>query len=193
MNVNLIEFKTYCQSRGWKIDRFTSEFTLQFRLCRFLETLDPNFKIELESNINRYQIKGLSKKEIDIDLLNNSERVAIELKYIRDQGSYNIGMFNSYVDIKFIEELIETNEFQLGYCIIFSSLPEVYNTTEKALKPRNTENLPLYLSFKKDKILKGKVQIKTGNMNRSVKILGSYSLNWIEFQQDVKACVIKIK
>ena len=96
------EFKKYSQSNSWNIDRYTSEFTLQFRICRFLQSIDSNFMIELESNINRYSLEKFTKKEIDIDYYKNDDKHScIELKYVRDKGSYNIGMFSFYEDIKF--------------------------------------------------------------------------------------------
>ena len=56
MNINIEEFKEYCQSRNWIFDEFTSEFTFQFRLCRFIEGLRDGYQIELESNIERLNI-----------------------------------------------------------------------------------------------------------------------------------------
>ena len=185
-------FKDYCQSHRWTIDRYTSEFTLQFRICRFLQSLDSNLVIELESNINRYGLEKFTKKEIDIEYYNNDIRSCIELKYIRDKGSYNIGMFRFYEDIKFVEELIESGKFQNGYCILFTSLKEIYTTPNRKLNPKNKENLKLYKSYREKKQLGGTVSIKTGKLDKSMSIKGQYNLNWFDFDNGIESCIIKI-
>jgi len=70
---SISNFKDCCQSHRWTTDRYTSEFTLQFRICRLLQSLDSNLVIELESNINRYGLEKFTKKEIDIEYYNNNE------------------------------------------------------------------------------------------------------------------------
>ncbi|MAR62347.1 MAG: hypothetical protein CMC45_00500 [Flavobacteriaceae bacterium] len=187
------EFKKYSQSNSWNIDRYTSEFTLQFRICRFLQSIDSNFMIELESNINRYSLEKFTKKEIDIDYYKNDDKHScIELKYVRDKGSYNIGMFSFYEDIKFVEELVESGKFQNGYCILFTSIKELYTPPNKKLNPKNKENIRLYDSFRVKKQLSGTVSIKTGPLNKSISIKGKYNLNWFDFQDDIKCCVLNI-
>tara|TARA_B100000475_G_scaffold184069_1_gene152146 strand:+ start:1297 stop:1875 length:579 start_codon:yes stop_codon:yes gene_type:complete len=187
------EFKKYSQSNSWNIDRYTSEFTLQFRICRFLQSIDSNFMIELESNINRYSLEKFTKKEIDIDYYKNDDmHSCIELKYVRDKGSYNIGMFSFYEDIKFVEELVESGKFQNGYCILFTSIKELYTPPNKKLNPKNKENIRLYDSFRVKKQLSGTVSIKTGTLNKSISIKGKYNLNWFDFQDDIKCCVLNI-
>ena len=187
------EFKKYSQSNSWNIDRYTSEFTLQFRICRFLQSIDSNFMIELESNINRYSLEKFTKKEIDIDYYKNDDKHScIELKYVRDKGSYNIGMFSFYEDIKFVEELVESGKFKNGYCILFTSIKELYTPPNKKLNPKNKENIRLYDSFRVKKQLSGTVSIKTGPLNKSISIKGKYNLNWFDFQDDIKCCVLNI-
>ena len=187
------EFKKYSQSNSWNIDRYTSEFTLQFRICRFLQSIDSNFMIELESNINRYSLEKFTKKEIDIDYYKNDDKHScIELKYVRDKGSYNIGMFSFYEDIKFVEELVESGKFKNGYCILFTSIKELYTPPNKKLNPKNKENIRLYDSFRVKKQLSGTVSIKTGTLNKSISIKGKYNLNWFDFQDDIKCCVLNI-
>ena len=187
------EFKKYSQSNSWTIDRYTSESTLQFRICRFLKSVDSNIIIELESNINRYSLEKFTKKEIDIDYYKNVDKHScIELKYVRDKGSYNIKMFNFYEDIKFVEELVESGKFQNGYCILFTSIKELYTPPNKKLNPKNKDNIRLYDSFRVKKQLSGTVSIKTGSLNKSISIKGKYNLNWFDFQQDIKCCVLNI-
>lgn len=189
---SLSDFKHYCQSQRWNIDRYTSEFTLQFWICRYLQSLDSNLVIELESNINRYGLEKFTKKEIDIEYYNNNVRSCIELKYIRDKGSYNIGMFRFYEDVKFVENLLNSGKFQNGYCILFTSLKELYTPPNRKLKPKNKENLKLYKSFRIDKELGGTVSIKTGRVHESISIKGKYNLNWFDFDYRIKSCIVKI-
>ena len=190
---SIFNFKDYCQSQIWTIDRYTSEFTLQFRICRFLQSLDSNLVIELESNINRYGLEKFTKKEIDIEYYKNDDKHScIELKYIRDEGSYNIGMFSFYEDIKFVEELIESGKFENGYCVLFTSINKLYTPPNRILNPKNKENLKLYESFRIDKQLGGTVSIKTGSLDKSISIKGKYNLNWFDFDNEIKSCVIRI-
>jgi len=190
---SISNFKDYCQSQRWTIDRYTSEFTLQFRICRYIQSLDSNLVIELESNINRYGLEKFTKKEIDIEYYNNDDKHScIELKYIRDKGSYNIGMFRFYEDIKFVEELIEFGKFENGYCVLFTSINKLYTPPNRILNPKNKENLKLYESFRIDKQLGGTVSIKTGSLDKSISIKGKYNLNWFDFDNEIKSCVIRI-
>jgi hypothetical protein len=190
---SIFNFKDYCQSQGWSIDRYTSEFTLQFRISRYLQSLDSNLVIELESNINRYGLEKFTKKEIDIEYYKNDDKHScIELKYIRDEGSYNIGMFSFYEDIKFVEELIESGKFENGYCVLFTSINKLYTPPNRILNPKNKENLKLYESFRIDKQLGGTVSIKTGSLDKSISIKGKYNLNWFDFDNEIKSCVIRI-
>lgn len=190
---SIFNFKDYCQSQRWTIDRYTSEFTLQFRICRFLQSLDLNLVIELESNINRYGLEKFTKKEIDIEYYKNDDKHScIELKYIRDEGSYNIGMFSLYEDIKFVEELIESGKFENGYCVLFTSINKLYTPPNRILNPKNKENLKLYESFRKNQQLEGTVSIKTGKLDKSISIKGNYNLNWFDFDNGIKSCIVTI-
>lgn len=190
---NLItEFKKFCETKNWFFDDYTSEFTIQFRLCRFLDFLYTSNIIELESNIERYGYTALIKKEIDIDIRSDSGiRTAIELKFIRDQGSYNIGMYKFCEDIKFLEQLTEL-EFHKGLSIVFTNIKELYTKPNKPINPKNKENLHLYNCFRNEFKLKGEIKIKTGNFNDSLTLKGEYDLNWIDFTNYIKVCVIEV-
>lgn len=192
MDIDIIEFKNYCNSRNWIFDQYTSEFTFQFRLCRFIENFYKDYKLELESNIERYGLSKLTKKEIDIDLVDNkNSKTAIEIKYIRDFGSHNIGMYSYCEDIKFLEEIVE-NIFDNGLAIIFTSIENLYTEPTKELNPKNTENLALYEAFRINRKLCGELKIKTGKMDKTLKLLGQYNLNWIDFNETIKACIVKV-
>jgi len=101
-------------------------------------------------------------------------------------------MFHFYEDIKFVEELIDSGKFQNGYCILFTSIKELYTPPKRKLNPRNKENLKLYESFRIDKQLGGTVSIKTGPLDKSISIKGKYNMNWFDFDNGVKSCIVKI-
>jgi hypothetical protein len=186
-------FKNYCSKRNWTFDNYCSEFTFQFRICRYLEEVNNNYFIELESNIERYDCGRLIKKEIDIDIISSdNKKIAIELKYVRDQGSFNIGMYKYCEDIKFLEELVET-KFDIGYAIIFTNIKELYTAPNRTQNPKNEENKVLYTSFRINKKLTGELKIKTGTMNESLSLRGEYILNWEDFFQNIKVCIVKIE
>ena len=192
MNIDIQKFKTYCESRNWIYDDFASEFTFQFRLCRFIESLHKHYDIELESSIERYGLSNLSKKEIDIDILDtDNNRIAIEIKYIRDSGSHNIGLFDYCEDIKFLEEIVEKN-FNQGIAIIFTTIDKLYTPPKKPLKPKNLENLALYSAFRIHKLLQGELKIKTGKMNRSLILNKQYNLKWVDFTDTIKVCIVNV-
>lgn len=193
MNNLITEFKKYCTDRKWTFDKYCSEFTFQFRLCRFLENNNKSNKIELESNIERYNYNKLIKKEIDIDLLTfDNKKIAIEIKFIRDQGSFNIGMYKYCEDIKFLEELTDLN-FLEGYAILFTTIKELYTPPQKKQNPRNIENISLYNCFRVELKLKGNLKIKTGKMNESLTLRNEYEINWIDFDENIKACIVKVE
>lgn len=186
-------FKEYSDQRNWSYDNFTSEFTLQFRICRFLEEEISGIQIELESNINRYNIYNLIKKEIDVDILDiNNHRSAIEIKYVKDLGSYNIGMYKFTEDLKFLEQLVSHETFNSGYGILFTSVEKVFTEPKKPLNPRNKENLRLYECFRVNKRLSGNMQIKTGKLKGELTLDGTYPINWEMFTPNIKACIVKI-
>jgi hypothetical protein len=185
-------FKEYCNHKSWKWDNFTSEFTFQFRLSRFLDTHYNNIEIELESSVYRYNISNLIKKEIDIDVEFNNTKYVIELKYIRDKGSFNIGMYKFCEDIKFIEQLIENKIFDKGYAVLFTTIQEVYSKPSKQLNPKNIENLNLYKAFRELFEISGNLSIKTGKLNESLYLKGKYKLNWLDFNDNIKVCLIEI-
>jgi hypothetical protein len=192
--IDLLKFKEYCDVRNWSFDNYCSEFTFQFRLCRYLETVNDNALIELESSIKRYHYEKLIKKEIDIDILSftNGTKTAIELKFIRDQGTYNIGMYNYCEDIRFLEQLTDKDFFN-GYSIIFTTITELYTKLNRTVRPKYQENTNLYNCFRNDFKLKGELKIKTGNLNKTLTLRGEYNLTWVDFTENIKACIVEIK
>jgi hypothetical protein len=186
------EFKKYCVDRNWKFDNYTSEFTFQFRICRFLDSMNMANEIELESNIQRYNFPQLIKKEIDIDFIDlKGKKIAMELKFVRDLGSFNIGMYKFCEDVKFLEQLVQ-NGFDSGFALIFTTIEKIYTRSNKEMKPRNPENTALYCSFREKFQISGSLSIKTGNLNQSILLKGKYDLNWEDFLGNIKVCVVKV-
>lgn len=184
-------FKKYCLVRNWNFDKFTSEFTFQFRLSRFLDEKYKIENVELEVNIQKYNIdKKLSKKEIDLIIEDKKKIIPIEIKFLRDKGSFNIGLFEFCKDINFIESLIENN-FKTGYAILFTNLEEIFNHTKKS-NPKHIENIYLYDSFRVQKKISGNYQIKTGNLHKNIIIKSTYKIEWLDFLNNIKCCIIKI-
>jgi hypothetical protein len=90
---DLSDFKKYCNKRDWIIDKYTSEFTLQFRLCRYFEYKYNDICIELESNIQKYELSKLTKKEIDIDIL----YLGVPILTGRKRTLRNFNFYNSLI------------------------------------------------------------------------------------------------
>lgn len=189
---SILKFKNFCEERGWDFDkRFTSEFTFQFRLCRFLDVFfQDRYNTELESSINRYQINNLVKKVIDIDLMDkrSNKRHAIEIKYLRDEGSYDVGMFEICKDIKFLEQL-RTCNFSTCFSLVFTTVSKIH-TPIKLQKAKILSNLQLYNCFGKNFQITGNISLQTGK--REVQIEGQYQLKWFDFSQTIKACLITV-
>lgn len=118
-------FKDYCQSQRWTIDRYTSEFTLQFRICRFLQSLDSNLVIELESNINR-----------------NSWEKSIKITYDEDTGE-SISNFNElYEDLDENDQKISDMMFsKLEEFIMYGEKSEEIQSDFPVLKENSFSNL----------------------------------------------------
>jgi hypothetical protein len=192
MNNFISNFKQYCVDRNWTFDDYCSEFTFQFRICRYLENINPTDTIELESSIERYNYGKLHKKEIDIDITTQErKKIALEIKYIRDKGAYNISMYKYCEDIAFLEGLVE-QDFQTGYAIVFTTIPELFTHPKRKLNPKNKENLCLYNAFRIKSKLSGKLSIKTGKMDETLELKGEYDLQWEVFSDNIKACIVRI-
>ncbi|MDB4183267.1 hypothetical protein N9672_02835, partial [Flavobacteriaceae bacterium] len=75
---------------------------------------------------------------------------------------------------------------------LFTSIKELYTTPKRKLNPKNKENLKLYKSFREKKQLEGTVSIKTGKLYKSISINGKYKLNWFDFDNGIKSCIVRI-
>jgi len=176
--------------RGYHIDDFTSEFTIQHRLALFLDAyLSKKYECELEVSVEKFGWKNLTKKEIDIVVSSTEERHAIELKFIRDQGSFNIGIYGVCEDVRFLEEL-KDGGFESVCSYVFTTLPDVFTPTNGAPNPKNPQNMSLYVQFRNAKNLQRKIAIKTGALNKEVNFERSHPFSWMDFVDGVKGTSI---
>ena len=192
------KFLDYNKSRSWKFDENTSEFTIQFRFARFLDETFPDlYNIELESNIKRhgYELSEFTKKEIDIDLLikKTKRKQAIEIKFIKDKGSYDIQCYKFCQDIKFLEEL-RSKDYDTSFAIIFTNLPVVYTRRENNKAGMEKKNL--YDCFQNQFCIKGKISFNKDNAPIQFDNGKEYKLVWFglgpDFGPDFKACIIEV-
>lgn len=183
----LHDFKSWMTRRNYRVDSFTSEFTIQHRMAVFLDGyLHRKYDCELEVNVEKYNLGNLTKKEIDIVVSSADERHAIELKFIKDQGSFNIGMYKVCEDVRFLEQL-KNNGFASVCAYTFTNIPKVYTSTIAIPTPKNFQNLELYVQFRNDKKIHDTIAIKTGQLNEFITLSRSHSFQWIDFIDGVKA------
>lgn len=187
------DFFSWLQRRGLSFDDYTSEFTIQFRLAVFLENyLSKQANIQLEVNTRRFGLQGMVKSEIDICIIfPDGSRHAIELKYLRDPGTYNIGMFSICEDIRFLEQL-RAGGFASGCSLSFSNLKRVYQSHPQAPVARNLENQALHTRFRHEQRVYGELQICTGTLNKTLTLQGRYDLAWQPVTPEVQALVVQL-
>ncbi len=190
MNINQDILDTFCKwliSSKFPIAAWTNEKTLQNQLGLFLNYWLPRSAlVELEVNIDRLlgSHKQLAKMEADIVVTDRESRSGIEVKFWRDQGSYNIGMFKCYEDIRFLEDLRSCG-FGQSALLFFTEVRAHYTKVSAIPQPKNMENYDLHKTFRYDQQLSGTVRIKTGKMDQTISISGNYHLNWKPLAQDV--------
>lgn len=97
-----------------------NEFSLQHELGVFLrQQLGHQYKIQFERNVRYfYADANTIKKEIDIVIVNDKEKYAIELKCPRN-GQYPETMFSCIKDIRFMEQ-VQSLGFTATFCICLS-------------------------------------------------------------------------
>lgn len=101
-------------------------------------------------------------------------------------------MYKYCEDIRFLEELTDL-EFSNAYSIIFTTITELYTKPNSTLRPKNEENTHLYHCLRNDFKLRGKLTIRTGKMYESLTLRGEYDLKWVDFSENIKACIVEIK
>ncbi|NCC50059.1 MAG: hypothetical protein EOM20_02465 [Spartobacteria bacterium] len=194
MKKTLETFCNWLNVSKFPIHPWTNEKTIQNQLGLFLNFWLPRTStVELEVNTTKLPgvPKGLRKKEADIIVTTGQKRSVIEVKFWRDQGTYNIGMFRCYEDICFVEQLCKKG-FGSSAVIFFTDIPSHYTKAASSPNPRNPQNTDLYTTFRYDQVLCGKVQIKTGKLNQSITIAGTYPLQWHHLCGDTCYTIIEI-
>ena len=187
------EFKKYCECYGWNFDSNSSEFTFQFRLGWFLNSYYPDiFIIDFETNIKKFKQSDIHKKEIDIHLFNKKSQInhAIEIKYIKDKSGYDISLFEMCKDIKFIEKLVENENFKTSYSIAFSIISKAYTPPKKGIYKTNGQRLHFYKCFRENHCIKGNIY---RNEKQQFDFTNEYKLDWFDFTDDIKVCIVKIE
>jgi hypothetical protein len=194
MKKTLESFCEWLEASAYTIQPWSNEKTLQNQIGVFLNFWLPRTRlIELEVNVTKLPgiTGGLRKKEADIIVSDGKAKSAIEVKFWRDTGTYNIGMFRCYEDIRFLEDL-RSQGFGPSALIFFTEMPQHYQKSKRIPKPKNPENLSLHKTFRFDQIRSGSVQIKTGQLNERVSIRGTYTLNWQQLQGDVWYAIVEV-
>lgn len=189
--------QTFCEwinVTHFPIQSWTNEKTIQNQLGLFLNHWLPRTSIvELEVNVTKLpSISGsLRKKEADIVITDGQERSVIEVKFWRDQGTYNIGMFRCYEDICFVEQL-KNQGFSKAAVLFLTDIQDHYKKLEREPEPKNPENTALHKTFRCDQKLTGQVQIKTGDLNGTVSIKGTYPIVWSKLRDTTWYTIIEI-
>jgi hypothetical protein len=195
MNAELLH--TFCRwlnESSFPIEDWTNEATLQNQLGLFLnQWLPRESRVALEVNVPKLLgIKEkLTKKEADLVITGDDVHSAVEVKFWKDAGTYNIGMFRCYEDIAFLEDLVRLG-FADSSLLFFTTIKQHRERAVKDPSPKNIENYPLYKSFRFDQVLERKVRIKTGQLDQEVEIGGKYPIEWTHLRGDVWYAVIAV-
>lgn len=163
-----------------------NEFSFQHELGIYLRNrlIDKNYKIEFERNVSYFGLEKnkFIKKEIDIVIYNQNEKIAIELKYPTN-GQYPEQMFSIVKDVKFCEELF-LNGFNNCYSITLTDDDTFFTTKRK--------NDSIYKKFREEKKLYGEIEKPTGDKNETIKLNNEYKLNWDNWKEQFKYAIIEM-
>ena len=171
-----------------------NEFSFQHELGIFLRENYKNYKVRFERNVSFFGFDKSTfiKKEIDIslfgfDVLKNTGtlEIAIELKYPRN-GRIPETMYDFCKDIVFLEQLLDAG-FRKGYAIIFTEVHGFYEGNQH-------DNIYSYFRHNNSspKRLTGKIEKPTGDKNESIKIKGSYLIEWKSIKNELKYAIVEI-
>lgn len=182
INVQIQEF--FRRVAVGEIDIY-NEFSLQHEMGFYLRGATPDsIKVQFERPVSFFGIQDkLIKKEIDIALFvpNQSEKVAIELKYPRN-GQYPEQMFKACQDISFLEQLC-AHGFDEGYFIMAADDPLLYQAG-------GVEGI--YKHFRCGVPLSDIIHKPTGLIEDTVTLLGSYTVGWSEVKGKQKYAVVSV-
>jgi len=184
LETQMVEFMNQVSNGNIEI---YNEFSIQFELAIFLRAnLPKEYKIQLERNINYFGLRKevLLKKEMDIVVFNHftNEKHCIEIKYPTN-GQYPEQMFSICKDIKFLEQLVDSN-FSTAYCLVVVNDPLFYN---------NKGDDGIYRLFRKEKLLRGAIQKPTGKKDIVYQLNNEYKIEWIDTSGTQKYFIAKVE
>lgn len=163
-----------------------NEFSIQFELAIFLRNvLSLNFKIQLERNIDYFQLgkNQYLKKEMDIVIFDEyfHEKHCIEIKYPTN-GQYPEQMFKICEDVAFIEQLVESG-FKKSFSLVFAQDRPFY------MKKGGAE---IYEMFRCRREIGGIITKPTGKKDKIIKIQDDYKIHWKPVYKDLKYFLVQI-
>jgi hypothetical protein len=163
-----------------------NEASVQCELVNFLKRKLPgDFKVQLERNIDLFGLDkdAFLKKEMDIVVsgMNGVEKHCIELKFPTN-GQYPEQMFSACKDVKFLEQLVSAG-FSECFFVMFADDPLFY---------MDKGDSGIYLSFRKEKSIRGSVQKPTGSKDEILCFKGTYVIQWKKVIGDLEYFAVKV-
>lgn len=158
-----------------------NEFSLQHELGIFLREHLSGYKVQFERNTKFFGITGTIKHEIDIVIYNETEKYAIELKYPVN-GQYPDQMYSFIKDIAFMEQL-HAKGFTATYSLTMVTDKNFY---------AGKKNDGIYVFFRENTILCGKVKKPTGNSDEIIEVSRKHTINWEGGKNQFKYYIIDI-
>ncbi|MGB9592279.1 MAG: hypothetical protein ACPL1K_07165, partial [Candidatus Kryptoniota bacterium] len=160
-----------------------NEFSLQHEIGILLRSRFPEQKVQFERNVSYFfQSGNFTKKEIDIAVFSPDKKTlsySIELKFPRN-GQYPEQMFSFCKDILFIEQLKKSG-FKKAFLIIFADDPLFYSGKGNGI----------YGYFRQKKKLSSLVQKPTGGRDETIRLSGSYVIEWVPVSGALKYTLIE--
>ena len=178
----LRKIESFCGKIAANDVEIYNEFSLQHELGVYLRDELPNLKVQFERNVSYFELKrtDFTKREIDIVVLGENVRSALELKYPRN-GQHPEQMFSFCRDIAFLEEL---NASGFRECIFLAVVddPLFYRGSTDGI----------YGYFRGGRTLTGHVQKPTGKKDSSVSIGGRYNISWQPLSEVSKYTIVRV-
>lgn len=147
-----------------------NEFSLQHEFGIFLRSTLQTVKVQFERNVSYFGANksDFAKREIDICAYTNPANplLAVELKYPRS-GQYPEQLFSFCKDIVFLEQLRRTGFATCAFVAVVENRP-FYEGRQYGI----------YAPFRGGPPLEGEVVKPTGKRDVTLRIAGSYSLEW---------------
>jgi len=162
-----------------------NEFSLQHEVgCYIRSVLSTEFKIQFERPTEFFGIAhhALEKKEIDIAVFSDSEKIAIELKFPRN-GQYPEQMFKACQDIRFLEQLCDAG-FDQGLFVMVADDDGFYS-------PKR-QNSGIYRFFRAGHPLHGWIRKPTGRQDHTLTIHGTYQITWYPIHNSLRYALVRV-